>query len=62
MTPSKTSSEKRYLPFLNKHYTGILKIILVKGSHGLENVRLNLFSVTISSVRKSMTTSDQDNF
>jgi hypothetical protein len=27
------------------------KIILVKGGHGLENVRLNLFSVTISSVR-----------
>jgi hypothetical protein len=25
---------------------GILKIILVKGGHGLENVRLNLFNVT----------------
>jgi hypothetical protein len=38
---------------LNKlfHYTGISKIILVKGGHGLENVRLNLFRVTISSVR-----------
>jgi hypothetical protein len=33
------------------HYTGISKIILVKGGHGLENVRLNLFRVTISSVR-----------
>jgi hypothetical protein len=36
---------------LNQHYTGISKIIPVKGGHGLENVRLNLFSVTISSVR-----------
>jgi hypothetical protein len=26
-------------------------MILVKDGHGLENVRLNLFSVTISSVR-----------
>jgi hypothetical protein len=25
---------------------GISKIILAKGGHGLENVRLNLFSVT----------------
>jgi hypothetical protein len=30
--------------------TGISKIILAKGGHGLENVRLNLFRVTISSV------------
>jgi hypothetical protein len=33
------------------HNTGISKIILVKGGHGLENVSLNLCSVTISSVR-----------
>jgi hypothetical protein len=36
---------------LTTYYTGISKIILVKGGHGLENVRLNLLSVTISSVR-----------
>jgi hypothetical protein len=32
-------------------YNGISKVILVKGGHGLENVCLNVFSVTISSVR-----------
>jgi hypothetical protein len=31
--------------------TGISKIILAKGSHGLKNDRLNLFRVTISSER-----------
>jgi hypothetical protein len=31
--------------------TGISNIILVKGDHGLENVRLNLFRVTISSIQ-----------
>jgi hypothetical protein len=35
----------------NLFSTGIAKIILVKGGHGLENVRLNLLPVTISSVR-----------
>jgi hypothetical protein len=42
----------RYLPFLNEHYAGILKIILVKSGHGLENVRLNLFRVTIYSYER----------
>jgi hypothetical protein len=31
--------------------TGISKIKLFKGGYGLENVRLNVFRVTISSVR-----------
>jgi hypothetical protein len=39
------------IPCICISYTGISKMILVKDGHGLENVRLNLFSVMISSVR-----------
>jgi hypothetical protein len=39
-------TESKHLNFNN---TGISKILLIKGGHGLGNVRLNLFRMTISS-------------
>jgi hypothetical protein len=48
--PLKRSRVNGYPAFFDSN-TEISKIVLVKGGHGLEDVRLNLFSVTISSVR-----------